>query len=445
MTGDARREPGAVGIGREMAAWIERLYPLCRSLTGEGVRETLRRLGELAPIELTEIPTGTRVLDWVVPREWNLREAWIRGPAGKEIVHTRDSNLHVVGYSVPVRARLPLARLKPRLHSLPDRPDWIPYRTGYHRDDWGFCLPHRLLESLPEGEYEVCVDATLEDGSMTLGECVLPGATSGEILLVAHTCHPSLANDNLSGLVAAAFLARELGRARLRHTVRFLFAPGTVGSIAWLARNRDRTDRIRHGLTLACLGDAGDPTYKRSRRGDAPVDRAAAAALRDRGRPFRVVEFSPYGYDERQFNSPGFDLPVGCLMRSMYGTFPEYHTSADNLAFVRPEALADSLALLREIVGILERDRVMTNLSPYGEPHLGRRGLYDSLGGRNDARQAQLALLWVLNLSDGSRSLLDISNRSGLPFRAIHEAADALERAGLLREEKAARDGSQEA
>lgn len=426
------QDPAAAG--REMHALIARLFPICRSITGDGVRETLRRISEVVPLEIREVPSGTPVFDWTVPKEWNIRDAWIKDPAGRKIVDFRQSNLHVVGYSAPLRRRMPLSELQGHLHSLPEHPDWIPYRTAYYADTWGFCLSHRVRAALPEGEYEVCVDARLEDGALTYGECLLPGERADEILISCHVCHPSLANDNLSGIAVAAFLARHLKDTARRFTIRFLFIPGTIGSITWLALNETAAARIRHGLVLACVGDAGAFTYKRSRQGNAVVDRAVAHALRHRAGSGRIVDFSPYGYDERQFNSPGFNLPVGGLMRSMYGTFPEYHTSADNLDFVRPEALADSLALLLDIYDILENDRRFRNLNPKGEPQLGRRGLYDWLGGRNDADAAQMALLWVLNLGDGEHSLLDIAERAGLPFDAVRDAAEALVQKGLLKE-----------
>lgn len=424
-------------LGAELHRWVRDLYPIGRSLTGDGVRETLRRLGELLPIVVREVPSGTRVLDWTVPPEWNLREAWIENSRGERIVDARRSTLHVVGYSRPVRARLTLAELRPHLHSLPDRPDWIPYRTSYYADAWGFCLTDRQLRALPDDRYEVCVDATLQPGSLTYGECELPGETKDEVLLSTHVCHPALGNDNLSGIVVAAFLGRRLAERRRRLTYRLLFVPGTIGSIAWLARNESRASRIAHGLVLTCLGDAGAPTYKRSRRGDAVIDRAAAHVLAGRG-PHQLLDFTPWGYDERQYCSPGFDLPVGCLMRTPHGQFPEYHTSADDLDFVRPDALADSLELATAVLDLVDRNRVFVNRQPKGEPQLGRRGLYPPMGGGPPGPD-QLALLWVLNLSDGRHSLLDIAERARLPFDAVDRAASALAAHDLLREVPSAR------
>jgi aminopeptidase-like protein len=415
-----------------MHALAARLFALPRSLTGDGVRATLAALGELVPLTVVEVPTGTPVLDWTVPKEWNLRRAVLRGPGGEIVADTARRNLEVVGYSVPVRGRFPLAELRPRLHSLPDKPDLVPYRTSYWQESWGFCLPHRVLAALPDGEYEVEIDTTLADGHLTYGELLLPGASPAEILVSCHVCHPALANDNLSGLAVSAFLARELAGRERRWSWRFLWAPGTIGAIAWLARNEAVTARIRAGLVAANLGDPGAFHYKRSRRGDTEIDRAVEIALRDLGVPHALEEFVPFGYDERQYCSPGFDLPVGLLSRTSWGRFPEYHTSADDLDFIRPEALAGSLAVYRAVAGVLEGNRRFRNLSPKGEPQLGRRGLYRALGGDDRGRERELALLWVLNQSDGGPDLLAIARRSGLPFERLREAAAALAAAGLI-------------
>lgn len=427
-------EPKAADLarGREMHALAARLFALPRSLTGDGVRATLAALGELVPLTVVEVPTGTPVLDWTVPKEWNLRRAVLRGPGGEIVADTARRNLEVVGYSVPVRGRFPLAELRPRLHSLPDKPDLVPYRTSYWQESWGFCLPHRVLAALPDGEYEVEIDTTLADGHLTYGELLLPGASPAEILVSCHVCHPALANDNLSGLAVSAFLARELAGRERRWSWRFLWAPGTIGAIAWLARNEAVTARIRAGLVAANLGDPGAFHYKRSRRGDTEIDRAVEIVLRDLEVPHALEEFVPFGYDERQYCSPGFDLPVGLLSRTPWGRFPEYHTSADDLDFIRPEALAGSLAVYRAVAEVLEGNRRCRNLSPKGEPQLGRRGLYRALGGDDRGRERELALLWVLNQSDGGPDLLAIARRSGLPFERLREAAAALAAAGLI-------------
>ena len=393
-------------LGAQMHALVERLYPLCRSITGDGVRATLDVLAESIPLTVHEIPTDTQVLDWVVPKEWNIRDAYVADPMGRRVIDFTESNLHVVGYSVPVRARMSLAELREHLHTLPDQPDLIPYRTSYYKEAWGFCLSQNTLDSLPDGEYEVVIDSTLADGSLTYAEHVVPGQVSDEVLVSCHVCHPSLANDNLAAIAVAVELAKRLAEAKPYYTYRFLFAPGTIGAITFLARNAERVDKIKHGLVLACAGDSGSLTYKRSRRGDAEIDQVAQLVLESSGRPHTIVDFSPYGYDERQFCSPGFNLGVGCLTRTPYGAYPEYHTSGDNPDFVVPDAMVDTLETVWEIFGVLERNRRYVNLSPYGEPQLGNRGLYDSLGGRSDTKQAQLAMLWVLNLSDGEHSLV---------------------------------------
>jgi aminopeptidase-like protein len=415
-----------------MHALAARLFPICRSITGEGVRRSLRMLGELIPLELHEVPSGTRVFDWTVPREWNISDAYVANARGERVIDFQRHNLHVVQYSTPVRTRMTLDDLRSRLHSIPERPNSIPYRTSYYKETWGFCLTDTQLRAMEPGDYEIVIDASLTDGSLTYGELFIPGETGEEVLFHAHCCHPSLANDNLSGLVVATFLADAIRQSARRYSYRFLFLPGTIGPITWLARNEPRVSHIRHGLVLTGIGDPGPFTYKRSRRGDAVIDRAMAHLLTSAPETARIYDFEPYGYDERQYCSPGFNLPVGCLMRTPFATYPEYHTSDDNLDFLRPESLEEALRLLIDLVHLLERDRRCTNLSPKGEPQLGKYGLYRSTGGTGvDARN--MAMLWVLNSSDGSSTLLDIADRARLPFRVIEEAATALETAGLLK------------
>jgi aminopeptidase-like protein len=430
--GALRQQLDCDQLGQEMYACVKDLYPLCRSITGNGLRETLHRLGRHLPLTLHEVPTGTPVLDWTVPKEWNIRDAWVKNASGERVIDFRRSNLHVVNYSAPARTRISLAELRPHLHTVPDHPDWIPYRTSYYQETWGFCLSQHQLEALPEGDYEVCIDSTLGVGSLSYGEYYLAGATMDEVLISCHVCHPSLANDNLAGATVAAFVAKLLGTLSLRYSYRFLFIPGTIGSISWLARNEATIDRIKAGLVLACLGDPGEPTYKRSRRGSAFIDQAVTQVLRARGTTPRIMEFSPYGYDERQYCSPGFDLPVGCLMRTPHGQYPEYHTSADNLELVRPDALADSLALVLSVVHVIETDGTYLNRNPKGEPQLGKRGLYRAMGGLRDAGFDEMAMLWVLNLSDGRHRLLDIAERSGYPFDVVQRTAEVLVKHGLL-------------
>jgi aminopeptidase-like protein len=278
----------------------------------------------------------------------------------------------------------------------------------------------------------VCIDASLAPGSLTYGEVDLPGELAEEVVVSCHVCHPSLANDNLSGVAIGAHLAGLLGRIAHRYSYRFLFVPGTIGSITWLARNAAVVPRIRHGLVLAGLGDRGRLTYKKSRRGDATIDRVASHVLRHSG-DHEILEFSPYGYDERQFCSPGFDLPVGRLSRTPHGTFPEYHTSADDLAFVEPGQLAKALLACLKIFEVLEGDGTYVSQSPLGEPQLGRRGLYHSMGGLSHLPDVEMAMLWVLNLADGDHSV-HIAERSGCPFESVRSATDLLERHGLVKE-----------
>jgi aminopeptidase-like protein len=418
--------------GAELQALVERLYPICRSITGDGVRQTLDIIGEHIALERHEVPTGTAVLDWTIPQEWNIRDAYVASPDGSRVIDFQELNLHVVGYSVPVSRRMPLSELREHLHTLPDQPSWVPYRTSYYAPAWGFCLAQEKLDALPDGDYDVVIDSTLADGSLTYGEHVVPGRVTDEVIVSCHVCHPSLANDNLAGIAVAVSLAQQLAESQPHYTYRFLFMPGTIGSITWLARNASRIEKVKHGLVLACAGDPGALTYKKSRRDDAEIDRVMQHVLQSR--EHRVVDFSPYGYDERQFCSPGFNLGVGSLTRTPYAGYPEYHTSADNPGFVSPAAMEDTLGALRDAFGVLDRNRRYVNLSPYGEPQLGKRGLYGSLGGRSDAKQAQMAMLWVLNLSDGEHSLLDIAERAGLPFDIVDVAARALHDAGLVKE-----------
>ncbi len=422
-------------VGEEMYRLVAELYPICRSITGQGVRETLRILQRHIPLITREVPSGTRVFDWTVPKEWNIRDAYVRNARGERVIDFRASNLHVVSYSIPVRRRMPLDELRSHLFTLPEHPDWIPYRTSYYAEDWGFCLRHTQLADLEDGEYDVVIDASLEDGTLTYGECCLPGRTRDEVLVSTHTCHPSLCNDNLSGIALATFLAQALARRRdLRYSYRFLFVPGTIGAITWLSLNEERTARIAHGLVVSCVGDPGKFTYKRSRRGDAEIDRAAAEVLRRAASDYEIIDYTPYGYDERQYCSPGFNLPVGCLSRTPHGRFPQYHTSADDLGFVTREALAESLAVALAIVDVLEGNDRYVNTQPKCEPQLGRRGLYRRVGGDADLGSLQMAMLWVLNLSDGRHSLLDIAERSGMAFGLIHDAAATLREHGLLQQ-----------
>lgn len=421
-------------IGEDIYALAAEIFPICRSITGDGVRRTIDVLAQHIPIQRHELPTGTPVLDWTVPKEWSITDAYIKNSEGERVVDFQRSNLHVVNYSAPVRQRMQISELKRHVFTLPDQPDLIPYRTCFYKEEWGFCMPHRQLEALEAtgGEYEVVIESSLEPGTLTWGEYLHVGDSTDEVLISTHICHPSLANDNCSGLALLTMLARELSRRQTRLSYRFVCVPATIGSIAWLATNEATLSRIKHGLVITNVGDAGAPTYKRSRRGNSLIDRAMNHVLQRSGSPFNLLDFFPYGYDERQYCSPGFDLPVGLFQRSQFGTFPEYHTSSDNLDFIRPQHLAVSFRWIVQALEILERDRRLVNLSPKGEPQLGKRGLYSGFGNGKDAKTRNMAVLWALNLSDGRHSLLDIAERADLPFDLIFAAASALESHGLL-------------
>jgi aminopeptidase-like protein len=427
-------------VGKEMYRFIVELYPFCRSITGDGVRETLRKVGGHIPLDIHEVATGTQVFDWTIPKEWNIKDAYIMNSRGDRVVDFRQSNLHVVGYSMPVRAKMSLEDLKNHIYTHPDHPDWIPYRTSYYQERWGFCLSQNQWSGLKDEEHEVCIDSTLEPGHMTYGEYVIEGKTTDEVLLSCHVCHPSLCNDNLSGVALLAFLAKHLRPLSLRYTYRFLFIPGTIGSIAWLCLNEEITSRIKNGLVAACLGDSGISTYKKSRRGNAEIDQAVTHVLKTSGKEFQIIDFFPYGYDERQYCSPGFNLPVGCLMRTPHGEYPEYHTSGDNIELVKPEFLSDSFSKYLMVLNILENNRKYLNKLPKCERQLGKRGLYKTVGGNRERGPNQFAMLWVLNMSDGSNTLLDIAERSGLEFDLLREAVETLREKDLLLEKQGDED-----
>jgi len=423
-------------IGKQIYDLLPPLYPICRSITGNGVRTTLALLQQHIDLTVHEVPTGTEVFDWTVPNEWNIKDAYIKDKSGRKVVDFQTCNLHVLSYSIPIAQTISLQALKDHLFTIPDDPELIPYRTSYYKKNWGFCLSQNQLDMLTDEEYEVCIDSSLEAGHLTYGEYYIPGQSREEVILSCHICHPSLCNDNLSGIALAVILAQYLSQISMRYSYRFLFIPGTIGSITWLALNEDKIPNIKHGLVLTCVGDAGISRYKKSRQSDAEIDRAVAHILKHSGQAYEIIDFFPYGYDERQFCSPGFNLAVGCLMRSPHGEFREYHTSADNLDFVQPQYLADSFVKCLATIHILENNKVYLNQNPKGEPQLGKRGLYKNVGGQKESELFQMAILWVLNLADGHHTLLDIAERSGINFSVIKEAVDALIKTDLLREQK---------
>ncbi|MEM7220380.1 MAG: DUF4910 domain-containing protein [Pseudomonadota bacterium] len=422
----------AAAAGTQMFDLVEELYPICRSITGDGVRETLRRVSERLPLTVHEVPSGTAAFDWTIPDEWNVRDGYVADLAGNRVIDFQAHNLHVLNYSEPVDRVVTREELFEHLFTLPDRPDWIPYRTSYYNRNWGFCASANQAAELTDDEYRVVVDADLEPGSLTYGEYLKRGRSEEEVLISCHVCHPSLVNDNLSGIALATELARTLEGLDTHYSYRFLFVPGTIGSIAWLSRNEAQTAKIHCGLVVVCVGDAGAFSYKKSRRGDTVIDRAVLNVLTTTAPDHKVIEFYPYGYDERQYCSPGFDLAVGSLSRTTHGEYPEYHTSADDLSFVSAEQLAGSLDTYLQVIEVLECDRRYLNLSPKCEPQLGKRGLYGAVGALDQQPIDVMTILWVLNLSDGEHSLLDISERSGIAFRDLQRAVGALLASDLL-------------
>jgi len=425
-------------LHEEIGAYFDRLWPLLRSITGDGVRKTHDVLSEIIPLERIEIPTGTEVFDWEVPKEWVVRDAYLIDPNGKRILDVWENNLHLVNYSVPYNGELTLSELDEHLYSVPNLREAIPYVSSYYTPRWGFCLSQQQRDSLPDGRYQVVVDTEHVDGSMTLGELVLPGQEQTEVLISTYTCHPSMANNELSGPLVAAFLYRKLAELEHRRlTYRFVFLPETIGSLAYLAIRGDHLkEQMMAGYVVTCVGDDGPFTYKRSRLGTSLGDRAAEHVLDGDGGSVHVessvLDFFPNaGSDERQYCSPGFNLPVGSLMRTMYAKYPEYHTSLDNREFISFPAMCESVEIYFKILISLEMNRKYQNLYPYGEPQLGKRNLYSNLGIKN-VDQERSAILWLLNLSDGVHDLLSISSQSGIEISVIHAAAQRCVEAKLL-------------
>lgn len=419
--------------GAAMHDFVARLFPICRSLTGDGVRETLRILGgQLPGLVVHEVPSGTQAFDWTVPDEWNIRAARLTGPGGETIVDFARHNLHVVGYSEPVDREMSLDELQPHLHSLPGQPDAIPYVTSYYRRTWGFCLPHRLRESLRPGRYRVRIDSALQPGSLSYGEWILPGATDREIFLSTYICHPSMANNELSGPVVATWLARWIASQPRRHTFRLVFIPETIGSIVYLSRNLAAMKAaVVAGFNLSCVGDDRCFSYLPSRNGRTLADRVAKHVLAHIAPGHVAYTYRDRGSDERQYCAPGVDLPVCSMLRSKFGRYPEYHTSLDDLTVVTPGGLAGSLRAHQLAVECLERNETLEN-TVLCEPQLGRRGLYPTVSKHGSAASAR-DMMDLLAYSDGAHDLLAIADLIGKPLWEIGEAAGKLKQAGLLR------------
>lgn len=416
----------------DMYDLMEKMYPICRSITGDGVRESLRIIKNIIPIKINEVSSGTDVFDWTIPKEWNIKDAYVRNSKGEKVIDFRKSNLHVLNYSTPINTRMSLEELKNNLHTLPEYPDWIPYLTSYYKENWGFCLTQNDYNKLEDDIYEVFIDSTLKNGYLTYGEYFLKGEKDEEVLFTCYLCHPAMCNDSLSGVVLMTYLAKVLSKIKLKYSYRFLFIPETIGAITWLSLNENKVQNIKYGLVATCCGDSGNLTYKKSRKGNAEIDKIVEQVLIESKCEYHILDFFPLGSDERQFCSPGFNLSVGSLMRTPYGRFSEYHTSGDNLNFINKEKLDETLKRYLDIAYIIENNERYINLNPKCEPQLGKRGLYSMMGSLKKPPIHQDAMLWILNYSDGDYSLLDISRLSNIEFNYIKECADMLYEAKLL-------------
>jgi aminopeptidase-like protein len=420
-------------IGDELYSFIKELFPICRSITGNGVRETLKIIKNHIQIEIHEVPSGTKVFDWTIPKEWNIRDAYIKNSNGEKVVDFQKSNLHILQYSIPINKKISLDELKNHLYTIEDYPNWIPYKTSYYQENWGFCLSHNDYLKLKDDEYEIFIDSTLENGSLSYGEILLKGEQDDEILFSTYVCHPSMCNDNLTGIAILIFLAKSLKNKKLKNSYRFLFIPETIGAITWLSINENNVGKIKGGLVATCLGDLGCFTYKKSRIGNSVIDQTVQKILDDSESDYDLLDFFPTGSDERQFCSPSFNLPIGSLTRTIYGKFPEYHTSADNLQFINSKSLADSFKIYSNVIDVLENNQIYINVNPKCEPNLGKRGLYNLIGASKNSKELNEPLLWILNQSDGSNSLLDISIKSGLNFLNLVDAAKILYEHNLIK------------
>jgi aminopeptidase-like protein len=416
----------------DLEKYFDRLWPICRSISGDGLRESLRILNEVMPMNMVEVPSGKTVFDWTVPKEWNVRDAYIITPDGKKIADFKTNNLHLVNYSSPINKEVSWEDLKNHLHTVPEIPEAIPYITTYYRENWGFCISQKEYNTLShEGQYKVFIDSTLEDGHLTYGECVLKGSSDEEIFFSTYLCHPSMANNELSGPLALSFLYKEIAAMPTRrYTYRFLIAPETIGVIAFLADKGEYLKKhMQAGYVLTCVGDPGNFTYKRSKRKTSAADRAAEHILKHSGKNHRVIEFSVGGSDERQYCSPGFNLPVGSLMRTPYQQYKEYHTSLDDKNFISFEALEETVKMYSDIVKLLELNEKYYNVVSHCEPQLGKRGLYPSginpLFNRDELHRR----LHFLSFADGEKDLIEIAewrNENALLYeQTVHECRAA--------------------
>ncbi len=430
---------GALPAEADVQALMNRLYPICRSITGDGVRETLAILAGYANLQVHEVASGTIAYDWTVPDEWNIRDAFIADMNGKRLVDFRASNLHIVSYSIPINQTLTFAELDQHLHSLPSQPDAIPYRTAYYSSTWGFAITQRQRDAFDRNAtYRVVIDSTKAPGSLSYGERLLSDGDGPEYLISTYSCHPSLGNDNLSGLILWTFLLARMAHRPLRNRYRFIVVPETIGSVIYMARNEAAMTGVAGGFVVTCVAGPGEHGYKSSFAGHSLVDRAARKALTDAGINWEEFPFDAGGSDERNYSAPFFRIPTGTISKSKYYTYDEYHTSLDNLTFISARELISTLALYESTIHILECERPLNSRMPYCEPMLGKRGLYPEIGGsQRSAAEAspaeQLdAIRWVMHMADGQETPLSIAMRSGLPHTTINKAVDTLIDAGLI-------------
>lgn len=419
-------------LGVELHGWAKDLFPICRSLTGNGVRETLAYLSRIIPsLTVHEVPSGTQAFDWTVPEEWNIRGAYIEDEHGNRVVDFARNNLHLVGYSTPVDEWMTLAELQPHLHSLPEQPGAIPYVTSYYVRRWGFCLPHAQRESLAEGKYHVVIDSTLEPGSLTYGEVLISGREKKEVLLSTYVCHPSMANNELSGPVVTTALARWLSSEDRRFSYRIVFVPETIGAIVYIDRHLDDLRRnLVAGYVVTCIGDDRAYSLLRSRTGNTLADRAAKLVLRRHAPDHVEYSYLDRGSDERQYCSPGVDLPVASMMRTKYNGYPEYHTSLDDLTLVTPSGLEGGFDALAKTITLIEANHTYRAATPC-EPQLGKRGLYPTLSTRG-AGYSVRAMTNLLAYSDGTRDLIELADIIGIGAEEAIETSQKLAAAGLL-------------
>lgn len=419
-------------------SYFDRLWHINRSLTGDGNRETLKILSEIVDLQITEVPSGTTCLDWQVPPEWNAKEAWIKDENGEKIIDFKDDNLHLLGYSIPIHEKLSFTDLEKNLHTLPEQPDLIPYVTSYYKERWGFCMSHNQFIDLDKNQtYEVYIDSKLDaHGSMTVAEAYLPGKTDEEILLSTYICHPSMANNELSGPLVTAFLYEKLKQKQdLKYSYRFLFAPETIGSLYHLSQYGNYwKEKLTAGFVINCVGTDADFTYKKSRNGKTLVDKASELVLSQGERNFQLLDFFPRGSDERQYCSPGFDLPIGVLMRSMYQDYPEYHTSGDDKELVSFAAMYETVDTYLNIIDLMEKNAYYINQKPYGEPQLGKLGLYPTLGSESKNNAYLDHLMWILNLADGKHDLIDMSKKGKIPLVNLYPIINKLYEKGLIQD-----------